>query len=126
MNQKLDELLKITELVFNSEKSKLKSVASEEIRILKEIESLTCAIHKRAQTLKDSDGDNCALYSGADYLWSRWCQQEKIRLNILRAEILARLECQKHETKTAFGKNEAAKRIGAVDNGSVRNFVSFL
>ena len=111
MNRKLDELLKITELVFNSEKSKLKSVVNEEISILKEIENLTWAVHKRAQALKDSGSDNIALYSGADYLWSRWCEQEKIRLNIVRAEILARLEYQKHETKTAFGKNEAAIKI---------------
>jgi len=111
MNQKLDELLKITELVFNSEKSKLKSVANEEICILKEIESLTCAVHKRAQALKDSDSDNFALYSGADYLWSRWCEQEKIRLNIERAKILVRLEDQKHEAKIAFGKNAAARKI---------------
>lgn len=115
MNHKLNALLILTELAFNSEKSKLKSITHENGIALEKIRALTNAAHERSLALAGNNRDDFALSSGADFIWFRWCEQEKAKLNIERAAILARLDQQKQETRIAFGKNEAARKIYAAD-----------
>ena len=111
MQTRFEKLLKITTVVLNAEKIKLKRMLLEEEKIREGINLLDVKFLDRIKSLNEKGGVDLALFSGKDAEWEIWRQREKAILNIKRAALLAIQEEQIQQTQIAFGKNEAVRRL---------------
>ncbi len=111
MDKRLKKLRLITELALNSEKSRLKELATAQDEKMAQIKALDDVAAQRAAALGQMGGADVALLAGADAKWARWRQQQRAALNIQLAGLRAKQEEQRQITKKAFGKNQVVERL---------------
>lgn len=111
MERELNKLRGLTKMALDVEMMKLQQIALVEKEKTDQIDELRNLKTARAESLREKGGVDLALYGGADQRWARWMDMKVSDLNRQKAALIVQKEEQKMLTQTAFGKNEAVRRL---------------
>ena len=111
MGKELERLRALTKMALGVEMMKLQQAVLAEKQKTAQIDALKNLRKTRAESLSEKGGADLALYGGADQRWAQWSQVKVSELNTQKAAMIVQKEEQKMRTQTAFGKDEAVRRL---------------
>lgn len=116
MPERLGGLKTITDMMFDLELARLKTVSDELAALKAEIDRLAAANLDRVRQLGEGGAsEDLAFLQGCDARWSSWVVREKIRLNRDLATLAARREEQRMRARKALGKRDAVQRLSELE-----------
>ena len=97
-----DDLVAITDAVFQADLARLRAIAAEEAELRAELEELARAERRNAA----ADPDSIAALNriGGDILWKAWIGRKRETLNLKLATVLARRLVAAQTLRRSFGK----------------------
>ncbi len=108
MTGKMEQLKRLTGMVYRLRQSELQALRAEETRLraaLTEIEE-----NRRATAAADR-ADPVRQSLGADILWQGWLDAQQRDLNMELARLRARQEPVEHRLRKAFGRDQVAQAL---------------
>jgi len=109
MMSQMNELVHITDALFQVEQAKMQQIAAEEAAIRAALADLD-AQYNNAQN--DAKSDMTAIRAlGADLLWQVWVGKKRANLQMELAKVLVRKAQAAEGLRYAFGKNHVAGQL---------------
>ena len=109
MDNSLNDLVTLTDAVFQAEMQKMSIVNAQEAEIRKKLSELDDHRQKN-QSLPGSEFHGIREI-GADVLWNAWVSRTRQELMLQLAQILAQKARMRSKLQTAFGKKEASSEL---------------
>jgi len=116
MSQRLSDLTKLTEALYQAETAKMQDLLLQEAKLRQDLADLE--EHRRANRDLPDTAMQGVRQIGADILWQGWVGRSKVDLQAELARVLARKGQMIGQLRRAFGKHQAATKMLADDTGA--------
>ncbi|SFO14928.1 hypothetical protein SAMN04487859_11746 [Roseovarius lutimaris] len=116
MSQRLSDLTKLTEALYQAETAKMQDLLLQEAKLRQDLADLE--EHRRANRDLPYTAMQGVRQIGADILWQGWVGRSKVDLQAELARVLARKGQMIGQLRRAFGKHQAATKMLADDTGA--------
>lgn len=116
MIQKLTQLARVTDAVFQGHMAGLQRLAAEETLLRQTLAALEDA-RKSNMQVDETYREMRAL--GADLLWEAWIVRQRTALNMRLANLLVQKEVMRSEMRSAFGRAQVAQALTSAEQAKV-------
>lgn len=116
MIQKLTQLARVTDAVFQGHMAGLQRLAAEETLLRQTLAALEDA-RKSNMQVDETCREMRAL--GADLLWEAWIVRQRTALNMRLANLLVQKEVMRSEMRSAFGRAQVAQALTSAEQAKV-------
>lgn len=116
MIQKLTQLARVTDAVFQGHMAGLQRLAAEETLLRQALAALEDA-RKSNMQVDETYREMRAL--GTDLLWEAWIVRQRTALNMRLANLLVQKEVMRSEMRSAFGRAQVAQALTSAEQAKV-------